>query len=379
MKQVVISGLGVYHPTEKISNQELVESFNTYVRTFNQQNAEQIARGEIEALRESSVEFIEKASGIKSRYVIDKKGILDPSMMRPIVTRKSENELSVQAEMAVAAAKEALKKAGRVPHEVDMIIVASSNFQRAYPAIAIEVQHALGTSGFAYDMNVACSSATFAIHAATAAIRTDQARCALLINPEICSAHLDFRDRDSHFIFGDACAAAVVEDAQYAKAEIQFEIIDTALKTQFSNNIRNNFGFLTKSEIKIMKNPGEIYSHDQYFMQEGRKVFKDVTPLVSHIIEEHLTKNNLSANQIKRFWLHQANINMNRLIIEKLLGEMIEFLKAPNVLDEFANTSSPGCMIAMTRYHEDFKSGEYGVICSFGAGYSVGNIIVRRL
>lgn len=379
MKQVVITGLGVYHPQDKISNQELVQSFNAHVQEFNHQHAAEIANGQIEALKESSVEFIEKASGIQSRYVIEKQGILDISIMRPVVAAREEEALSVQADMSVKAAKMALEKAGRTSDDVDMVIVACSNFQRAYPAIAIEVQHALGINGFGYDMNVACSSATFAIHAATAAIRSDQARCVLLIHPELCTAHLDFRDRDSHFIFGDACAASVVEEATFANSAIQFEIIDTMIKTQFSNNIRNEFGFLTKSELSIMKNPEKIYSHEQYFMQEGRKVFKDVTPLVSNIIEEHLTKNQLSAKQIKRFWLHQANINMNRIIMEKLLGEAPEFLTAPTILDEFANTSSPGCMIAMSRYHEDFAVGEYGVICSFGAGYSVGNIIVKKV
>jgi beta-ketodecanoyl-[acyl-carrier-protein] synthase len=93
-----ITGTGLFHPTETISNEELVESLNAYVEQFNQQNADKIAAGEIEALRGSSPEFIEKASGIKSRYVVEKSGILDPTRLRPRLQERSNDELSLQAE-----------------------------------------------------------------------------------------------------------------------------------------------------------------------------------------------------------------------------------------------------------------------------------------
>ncbi|MEM8006873.1 hypothetical protein Q4R45_22200, partial [Morganella morganii subsp. sibonii] len=101
--------------------------------------------------------------------------------------------------------------------------------------------------GYGYDMNVACSSATFGIQAATTAIQTGQARAILMVNPEICTGHLNFRDRDSHFIFGDACTAVIVERADLAVSKHQFDIVSTRLLTQFSNNIRNNFGFLNRA------------------------------------------------------------------------------------------------------------------------------------
>lgn len=84
MHNVVISGTGLYTPANSISNEELVQSFNTYVAQFNADNAEAIERGEVEALTESNAAFIEKASGIKSRFVMDKDGILDPQRMTPV-------------------------------------------------------------------------------------------------------------------------------------------------------------------------------------------------------------------------------------------------------------------------------------------------------
>jgi beta-ketodecanoyl-[acyl-carrier-protein] synthase len=97
-----------------------------------------------------------------------------------------------------------------------MVLVACSNMQRAYPAMAVEVQDALGIDGYGFDMNVACSSATFGIQQAVAAVQSGQARAVLVLNPEITSGHLNWRDRDSHFIFGDACTAIIVEAADTA-------------------------------------------------------------------------------------------------------------------------------------------------------------------
>ncbi len=202
MKEVVISGTGLYTPPNAISNDQLVDSFNTWVQLENQRRVIEAAESNSEPvlLQESSSAFIEKASGIRSRYVVDTDGILDPLNMCPRLSERPDDKPSIQCEMALQAAKGALSQAKLEPEQLDGVIVACSNFQRPYPAIAVEVQHYLGAGGFAYDMNVACSSATFGIQAACDAIRSGSARRILMVNPEICSGHLNFRDRDSHFI-----------------------------------------------------------------------------------------------------------------------------------------------------------------------------------
>nr|WP_251702263.1 beta-ketoacyl-ACP synthase III [Pseudomonas boanensis] len=369
---VVISGTGLYTPPNSISNEELVASFNAYVQAFNAENAAAIERGEIEALAESSVGFIEKASGIKSRFVVDKDGILDPTRMVPRIPERSNDEWGILCEMSVVAAKEALQRAGKSPTDIDGVIVACSNLQRAYPAVAIEVQAALGIQGFGYDMNVACSSATFGIQAATNAVKTGQARAILMVNPEICTGHLNFRDRDSHFIFGDAATAVVIERADQATSKHQFDVVGTKLLTQFSNNIRNNFGFLNRAAEE------GIGARDKLFVQEGRKVFKDVCPMVAELIAAHLGENQLNVGDVKRFWLHQANLNMNLLIARKLLGRDAEPEEAPVILDTYANTSSAGSVIAFHKHQDDLPSGALGVLSSFGAGYSIGSVILRK-
>jgi beta-ketodecanoyl-[acyl-carrier-protein] synthase len=372
MEQIVISGTGVFTPEESITNKELVKAYNSYAETYNSNNKVDISRGNKIALELSSEEFIYKASGIKSRYVMDKKGILDPEIMHPILDKRSNDEPSILAEMSVKAAKKAMDSAGKTSNDIDAVITACSNLERAYPAISIEVQQLLGIGGFAFDMNVACSSATFAIQAAADMIRSGSAKTILIVNPEICSGHLDFKDRDCHFIFGDVCTALILESKETAKSNNSFEIVSTKCITQFSNNIRNNFGFLNNAK------KSSPLDRDLLFMQEGRKVFKEVVPMVSQLITDHIEKEKIKTADIKRLWLHQANKSMNDFIVKKVLGRVPEDHEQPNILQDYANTSSAGSIIAFSLYSEDMKNDEIGVLCSFGAGYSAGSIILKK-
>ena len=371
MTAAVIAATGLYTPPNSLSNAELVEAFNAYVARHNETNAAAIEAGEVVALTPSSVEFIEKASGIKARYVVDKTGLIDPEVMRPNIPERSNDEISVLAEMAVEAAKQAIARWGKPVSEIGAVICAASNMQRAYPAMAIEVQQALGIEGFAFDMNVACSSATFGIKTAADFVASGSARAVLMVNPEICSGHLNFRDRDSHFIFGDVATAVIIEAADDAGSG-GWDILGTRLKTQFSNNIRNNFGFLNRGA------PEGIGATDKLFVQEGRKVFREVVPMVSDMIVEHAGDIGIDPTGLKRLWLHQANINMNEMIGRRVLGRDPAPGENVIILDEFANTSSAGSIIAFHRANDDFAKGETGLICSFGAGYSAGTVFVRK-
>ncbi|SLN15118.1 3-oxoacyl-[acyl-carrier-protein] synthase 3 [Roseovarius albus] len=367
-----ISGTGIFTPEEIITNDELVATFNAYVEKFNVANADAIKAGELRAKHPSSSEFIVNASGIEQRYVMNKSGVLDPDVMHPHLRERGNDEPGIMAEMAVEACTKALDQAQRDASEVDLVICAASNHERPYPAIAVEIQQLLGAGGFAFDMNVACSSATFGIQAAADMVRTGSAKRALVVSPEICSGHLEWRDRDCHFIFGDVCTAVLIERAEDAKGD-HFIIRSSRCATQFSNNIRNNNGYLRRTRAYGMED-----RRDMLFVQEGRKVFKEVLPLVSQHIAEHMTDEGVSANQLKRLWLHQANKSMNDFIGRKVMGRTPEPHEQPNILQDYANTSSAGSIIAFSKYSDDFLVGDVGLICSFGAGYSVGSVLVER-
>jgi beta-ketodecanoyl-[acyl-carrier-protein] synthase len=371
MHRVCISSTGLYNPPEIITNEELVNSFNQFADIDNAANALEIAAGTRAAIPHSSVEFIEKASGIQRRYVVEKSGVLDPTRMRPRLRARPDTEVSLMAEISIAAARDALERAGKDASGVDGVICAAANMQRAYPALAIEIQTALGIDGFGFDMNVACSSATFGIEMAANTVKCGAARAVLVVNPEITSPHLAWKDRDCHFIFGDVCTAILVERLDTAPAGA-FEVLGTKLQTVFSNNIRNNAGYMSRCEDR---DPDD---RDMLFYQEGRKVFKEVCPMAVEHMNHHLGSLGFTPSNVRRFWLHQANLAMNQLIGRKLLGRDATADDAPVILNEFANTASAGSIIAFHRHHQDIQTGELGVICSFGAGYSIGSAVLRR-
>ena len=367
----VIRSTGLWKPEESVSNDELVACFNAYVERFNAEHADAIERGAVEALNPSSSGFIEKASGIKSRYTIDKEGVLDLDRMRPRVKPRANEELSLMAEAGLAAAKQALENAGRDPKDVDAVICSATSMQRTYPCMAIEIQNALGIEGFGYDMTVACSSGTFGMISAINMIKTGMAKSVLVVTPEITTPQLNFRDRDSHFIFGDVAVAALIEAEDVAGGE-GWSVQSTRMVTKFSNNIRSNFGFLNASEYP------EPAFEDRYFVQEGRKVFKEVCPMVIELILTELGKLDWTANDLKRMWLHQANINMNMMIARKVYDREFTPEEAPIVLDEYANIAGAGSLVAFHLNNQGFEAGDKGLICSFGAGYSVGSIFLTK-
>ena len=372
LSRILITGTGLFTPPDSVTNEELVASLSKANERWNAEHRDAIERGDLAERDMPSDRFIQKASGVRHRYLMDKSGVLDPDRLHPRLPLRSEDELSIQAEICLTAAREALAQAGRSGADVDAVIVGCSNLQRAYPAIAIEVQDALGAGGFAYDMNVACSSATFAIQNAVDAISNGSARCVLVLNPEITSGHTNFELREYHFIFGDACTAIVLEAEDRASPGESWEVLGTSLATKFSNNIRNDAGYLNRSE------DGERDPHELVFRQNGRQVFKEVCPMVAEHIRSHLEGLEIAIEDIKRLWLHQANLGMNKLIAKKLLGRDVEPEEAPIILDEYANTSSAGSIIAFHLHRTGLAKGDCAVLCSFGAGYSMGSIILRK-
>jgi len=369
---IVISGGGLWNPEHAISNEELVEAYNTWAKKYNDKHSEAIESGVEQAKPYSSAEFIAKASGIKSRFAFCKDGILDINRMRPNFEERGDDDLSQQAEMAVNAARIAMAEAKKTGKEIDAVIVSCAYTQRSYPAIAIEVQKELGIDGFGFDMLVACSAATFALQRAYEMVAAGTAKCVLAINPELTSPQVNYCDRDSHFIFGDVATATIVEKAETCTSEHCYQILSTKAVTQFSNNIRSNFGYTSHAT------DADPYSADKLFHQEGRKVFKEVCPMAAKHIGEHIAQHDLSPADIKRWWLHQANINMNTLITKQLLGRIATQEEAPIVLDRYANTASAGSLIAFNLHHKDLQADDYGLICSFGAGYSIGSLLIKK-
>ncbi|MGB6118994.1 MAG: beta-ketoacyl-ACP synthase III [Mesorhizobium sp.] len=373
MNRVIISGIGVEIPETSITNDELVASFNEWV---DRENVERAASGR-EPMSKSDSDFIVYASGVKNRHVLVRDGILDVGRMAPRIPARGDDELSVMAEFGMASAKKAIEDAGVDPETVDMVICSASHHQRPYPAIGIEIQQAIGARGAAFDMGLGCSSAGAALHVATSLVRSGAQKRVLVVTPEIITGQLNFRDRQTHFIFGDASASVLVEAAGEEETRPgRFEVVDTRSWTQFSNNIRTNFGFLSRT---AEPDPYVVPMEGKMIKQNGPKVFKEVTHAAHRFITSFLADHGLEAADVRRYWLHQANARMNAMIMKLALGHEADFDRAPMVLEELGNTAGAGAVIALKRYHEDMVAGEYGLLCAFGAGYSIGSALLRKM
>jgi beta-ketodecanoyl-[acyl-carrier-protein] synthase len=371
--QILITGCGTFVPQEVIDNETLVHSYNVYVEKHNQEYSAEISVGEKVALKASSADFIKNSSGIEERHVIEASGIIDPCRMRPNLDDRALDKLSYQAEMGISAVSKALHQANKSACDVGMLISVCSNYERPYPGLAIEVQKALGINGFAFDMNVACSSVPFAIRLAYNTLITQpELPGVIIVSPEFYTGHLNFRDRDSHFIFGDAAGALFLERSETSNSPNSFSIKNIQLQTHFSNNIRNDGGFLRQAV-----NRTDPWHPRNLFSQQGRAVFKEIVPLVSKMILNQLKEERVDIKAVKRIWLHQANSKMNLLLAKRILGRDPLTEELPLVLKNYGNTGAAGVILAFAE-SQNIDQGDCGVFCAFGAGYSAGSILLQK-
>lgn len=367
MVRAVISGIGLHTPEFSVTTTEIINTFNEYL--------ESNISDKQKKLKDIDLRSIQEITGIKHRYLVENKGILDPNIMHPIIKKRKDTELSLQAEIGVKAAEEAIAIADKSVNGIDAVIVACTQSERAYPSIAIEIQNALGIKGFGFDMNVACSSAIFGLQMAYNIINNKQARSVLVVTPEIVSGTVNFRDKDSFFLFGDASVALLVENLDDCNSKEVYEIISTKLFTNFSNNIRCNFGFLNRYD------PTYSIETQELFSQNGLQVFRDmIDVVVPQHVRDHLKEQGLIPDDIRLFWLHQANAKMNKFIAQNIFN--ITFDKTskrfPMILDEYGNTAAAGCIIAF--YKNKLKNiNDKGMLCAFGAGYSIGSTIIQKI
>jgi beta-ketodecanoyl-[acyl-carrier-protein] synthase len=108
-------------------------------------------------------------------------------------------------------------------------------------------------------------------------------------------------------------------------------------------------------------------------------VFKEVTLAGHRFIVAFLADHGLTPEDVRRFWLHQANARMNAMILKLAFGHEVGPDRAPMVLERLGNTAAAGSIVALHENHKDMKAGDFGLLCAFGAGYSIGSALVRML
>ncbi|MCE2573707.1 beta-ketoacyl-ACP synthase III [Motilimonas eburnea] len=366
MQSTFLTATGIFVPPYCMSNQVLVDAYNRYADYFNLENAASIDVGQVAAKKRSDNSYILAHSGITQRYFVTNEGVLDPDVMCPLLPEIDEEHTSLMAEMGFNAAMQALQRAAIRGDQIDLIIVAASHVQRPYPALAIEIQHLLGAKGLAFDLCAAECSALVAVQLASQAIGCGQATKALIISPEIGSAQTDFRDRDTHYLLGDACSALLLENEPNGEA---LALQGVACASQFSNQIRNNFGFLNRLA------PDSLYGKDKLFHQTPPSFPVIVDAVASHS-RQHLSALGLNQGQMSQVFLQPTNLCLNQQIGHALLGQPSE-QQLPDCVAQYGGTGAAGLGLSC-HLHQSLSQGQYCQWLAFGAGYSIASAIFQK-
>ena len=318
-----ITGTGSYLPPRRVTNADLVA---------------QLAAGAVE----TSDQWIMERTGIQARHF-------------------AAEDVHC-SDMALEAARHALKAAGRDASEIDLIIVATSTPDMVFPSTACILQNKLGANGCpAFDVQAVCTGFVYGVSVADAMIRAGNARCALVVGSEIFSRLLDFRDRTTCVLFGDGAGAVVLEASETPG------ILATDLHADGKH-------------VGILCVPGHVSggvaSGDPFLKMDGQAVFKLAVGLLEKSARATLEKAGIKANQIDWMIPHQANIRIMQSTARKLHLSMD---KVVVTVDQHGNTSAASIPLALDHAVRSgqVKAGETVLLEGVGGGFTWGSVLLK--
>lgn len=313
---VKICGTGSYAPKNSMDNNDLAKIVDT------------------------SDEWIRERTGVVRRHIITDE---------------------TTAFMATKAAKEAISDAGISAEEIELIIACTISPNVIMPTIACEVQSAIGAvNATGFDLNAACSGFIFALNTATAYIESGMIKTALVLGSESLSNITDYTDRGTCILFGDGAGAVVVKGTQGRSYK----------------SVTHSDGTKGQSLTCISKYAIKDDSDNGLMKMDGREVFAFAVKKVPEVINETLQANNMKAEDIDLFLLHQAN----KRIVESVAKRMnTDIEKFPMNLMEYGNTSSASIPLLLDEINKKgtLKQGMKLMLAGFGAGLSWGSCIVE--
>lgn len=290
--------------------------------------------------------WITERTGIKSRHIV------------------AEGEFT--SDLGIAAAKQALVRAGIDPIDIDLVICATATPDRTFPATAVKIQAALGvTKGAAFDIQAVCSGFVFALTTADNFLKTGQFQRALVIGAESFSRILDWSDRSTCVLFGDGAGAVVLEAQPQTGGSSDRGILAT--------RIRSDGRY--EDLLYVDGGPGSSKTVGHLRMN-GREVFRHAVQKISGVIEETLLQSGYAASDIDLFVPHQAN---KRILdgIAKKLGIPPE--KIVVTLQHHGNTSAASIPMALNQAFEAHRVKEGSLILmeAMGGGLTWGAALAR--
>ncbi len=300
---------------------------------------------EFEKIVETSDEWIRERSGIKRRHIA------------------ADGETT--ADMAVAAAREAMSAANAEPDDIDLIIVATTTPDKVFPSTACIVQRRLGIRRIAaFDVHAACSGFIYGLDIADRFVRTGGAACALLIGSETYSRILDWSDRSTCVLFGDGAGAVVLRAGETPG------VISTHIHADGKHED------MLHVPAGISSGYDQVRKESAYIQMNGHAVFRKAVAALGTIADETLNGNNIDKHDIAWFIPHQANLRIIAAAAKKLDLPMERVVVT---VDEHANTSSASIPLALDVAVRDgrIKRGELLLFEAFGAGLTWGSALVR--
>ena len=314
--------------------------------------AKVVTNADLEKLVETSDAWITERTGIKERRMA------------------AEGE--VTSDMAVAAARQALEMAGTRPEDLDVIIVGTVTPDMPFPATAAFVQAKLGNKkAFAFDVSAACAGSLYAMSIADQFIQTGRVKRALIIGVELLSRILDWNDRNTCVLFGDAAGAMVLGPAE--DGEEGRGILSTHLHTEGAlTGILNMPGGGSLHPVS----PEMIAKNLHKVSMQGKEVFKFAVRALAEAVHEGLTHNGLRTQDITHVIAHQANIRIIEAVTQRL---EVPLEKCTLNLHKYGNTSSASLPMTLDEANRagKLKKGDVIAMMAIGAGMSWGSAVVR--
>ncbi|MBI4431393.1 MAG: ketoacyl-ACP synthase III [Candidatus Omnitrophica bacterium] len=263
------------------------------------------------------------------------------------------------SELAVEAARRALKDAGLTPADIGLIIVATISPDMIFPATACIVQYKLGAECPAYDISAACSGFPFAMSAAHSYVASGMYERVLVIGAEVLSAFIDWTDRSTCVLFGDGAGAAIIAPAENGRL-----IIDTQLG---SSGKHADLLKLPAGGSAMRASEETVRERLHFLKMDGKEIFKLAVRYMGDAVLKLLKTHNLNLDDIRLLIPHQANLRIISAVADRV-GMPMERVFV-NV-DKYGNMSSAASIVALAEAAQcgKIKSGDYVVLVAFGAG-----------
>jgi 3-oxoacyl-[acyl-carrier-protein] synthase-3 len=326
MRPVKISGLATYVPPRVLSNADLEKLVNT------------------------TDEWIQQRTGIRERH------IAEPGVGT--------------SDLALVAVEGAMKEAGITAADVGFIVVGTTTPDTIFPSTACLLQNRIGApKAWGFDLGAACSGFTYALTAAMQQVATGACDHAIAVGADVMSSIIDYTDRTTCVLFGDGAGAVVVSPT----GERDPHIID------FAHVVDGSGGpalCMPAGGSRLPASHETIDKRLHYVKQEGATVFKFAVKNTEEIARRLLDRNGIALSELDLFVSHQANRRIIEAAAERL-GLAPE--KVIINLDKYGNTTAGTIPLALAdaRAEGRLKKGDLVLLCSVGAGFTVGAVLLR--